>query len=124
MTISVLNQPISKDQKAVTAYINRKKAMTLAAHLLRNNPAIDRSKAFKLAWAFIKENNCTYIRFQTKKGITSRVVFENWADYVSVKGTGRPKPENLDLFVDCAKWILDSERPTISAYRNMIIEKI
>lgn len=102
----------------------RRKVITLANSIQVNDHEITRSQAMRTAWQFVKNENCELIVFAKVSGKKcQRVVFSDWLAYNEIKGTGRPTPPNMKLFVDCAKWMLGKPN-TISCYVDSIIEKI
>jgi len=101
----------------------RSKAFTLANQLTKLNPDLTRSDAFRFAWHVAKNNKDLSLLVATTKGgkLISRVVFANWAGYNTPKGTGRPTPAHLSLFVDAAKHYSLAKNSTISVYTDNII---
>ena len=81
-------------------------ACTLAAQIRNANTSMSRSEAMASAWKIVNEAKPSFalLTFQTVSGkIQTRVVSENWTAYTEVTGTGKAKPENLQLFADLGK---------------------
>ena len=102
--------------------MNRK--VFIYAHGLRkNNPNLNLSTALKLAWSFIKANPTvkvlTFKKVKSDK-LTNRIVSENWQQFHTVTGTGRPLKEGQKLFVDLTK-VATGKRPIISTYQDRIV---
>lgn len=98
------------------------KAMILA-NQLRKYSNLTKSEALTYAWDYVKNHNdeLHVLKAAKKNGtVTSRVVFTNWNEYNTVKGTGRATKPNQRLFVDVAK--REAGLPsTVSFYDSSII---
>lgn len=102
--------------------MNRK--VFIYAHGLRkNNPNLNLSTALRMAWSFIKKNPTVKVLSFKKvnsEKVTNRIVSENWQQFHTFKGTGKPLKEGQKLFADLAK-VATGKRPIISTYKNRIV---
>lgn len=105
--------------------IVRKIVLTLTHQLIKLN-GYTFGEAQRKAWNIYNTSthDLGFILWTSTKGETKKRVIYNaaWTNFYEVKGTGKPRPEGLELFVDVAKH-LSGKYATISAYKNSIIER-
>ena len=100
-----------------------KKAMTLAAGIMKNAKEVTRKEAMITAWAAIKKagNAFKYLEATKVDGtLTKRIVLTNWIEHNRVKGTGRPLKPGQRLFIDVAKAMAKCKNTTVSFYIDNI----
>lgn len=102
--------------------IIRSKALILGNQLVKHNPNLSRSAAMRFAWNVARNNpDLTLVHAYAKSGkLTKRVCFVDWSSYNTPKGTGRPTPAHLSLFVDAAKYYAMKPNSTICFIKDNI----
>ena len=103
-------------------------ACTLAAQIMAADKSMTRSDAMTTAWLIVRKYNqkqtivmLTFEKIDGKK--CRRVVSTNWTHYAPPTGTGKPKPENLQLFADLGKYI-GGQRCIISTYNVLDVQPL
>ena len=98
------------------------RALFILANRLVKTSGKTRKECFADAKQFLQDNQDAQIltAYDTRGKLSTRVVFTNWTDHNTVKGTGRPLKEGQRLFVDIAKK-LAGKPSTVSFYQHNIL---